>query len=154
VGLWAGMEGGGNVYGGWGEGRLFVLTADGRLRWSMLLIDGPRDDLNASPALGLDSIVLAGESGEVFSIPYDWCLRPEAATDGRCRLRPGEDLPDDGAVLYWTTQFGRTLPPPPPPIEPNPPTTFSLVLREAGDTRRALLRTATARAHLDPPVPL
>src|SRR5262249_31475745 len=99
------VDANGNVHLRSGEGRLCVIGQNGRLRWSMRLIDADRDDLNASPALGKDAIVIAGESGEVFSVPYDYCLRPEAASDTRCRLGPGEDLPDDGAALFYTTSF-------------------------------------------------
>jgi outer membrane protein assembly factor BamB len=148
------IDGDGNIYVGSGEGRLFVLNPDGTLRWSMLLIDGPRDDLNASPALGPDAVVLAGESGEIFSVPYDWCLRAEAATDARCRRGPGEDLPQDGAELAWTTQFGRKLATPPTEIEANQPLTFSLSVRRAGDTQLALIDTASVRVTLDPPAPV
>ncbi len=144
----------GNVYVGSGEGRLFVLNADGSLRWSMRLIDGPRDDLNASPALGPDAILIAGESGEIFSIPYDWCLRPDAASDPRCRRGPGEDLPADGAFLSWTTQFGRALATPPAEIEANQPLTFSLFVRRGGDTQLALIDTMSVRVALDPPAPV
>jgi hypothetical protein len=144
----------GTVYVGSGEGRLFVLNADGGLRWSMQLIDGPRDDLNASPALGPDAIIIAGESGEVFSIPYDWCLRLESSADGRCRRGGGEDLPADGAILSWTTQFGRVLPEPPAEIDANQPLTFSLFVRRAGDTQLALIDTASVRVALDPPAPV
>src|SRR6185295_4678489 len=94
------IDGDGNVYLGAGDGRLYVLNPDGTLRWSMQLIDAARDDLNASPALGTDAIVVAGETGQVFSIPYDYCLRAEASGDARCRKGPSEDLPDDGAALY------------------------------------------------------
>src|SRR5262245_3150586 len=142
----------GNVYVGSGEGRLFVLNADGSPRWSMHLIDGPRDDLNASPALGPEAIIIAGESGEIFSVPYDWCLRPEAAGDTRCRAGAlGEDLPADGAFVSWVTQFGRVLEPPPAEIEANQPLTFSLFVRRAGDTQLALIDTASVQVALDPP---
>ncbi len=130
-----------------------MLNPDGTLRWSLLLIDGPRDDLNASPALGRDAVVIAGESGEVFSIPYDWCLRPDARRDTRCR-RGGEDLPADGASLSWVTQFGRALPAPPTEIEANQPLTFSLQVRRGGDTQLGLIDTATVRVVLDPPAPV
>ncbi len=148
------VDGDGNVYVGSGEGRLFVLDPDGTLRWSMQLIDGPRDDLNASPALGPDAVVVAGESGEVFSVPYDWCLRAAAASDTRCRRGPGEDLPPDGAFLSWTTQFGRMLATPPAEIEANQPLTFSLFVRRSGDTRLALIDTASVAVALDPPAPV
>ena len=79
------VDGAGNVYVGAGDGRLYVLNPDGTLRWSIQLIDAARDDLNASPALGTDAIVVAGETGQIFSLPYDYCLRDEAASDARCR---------------------------------------------------------------------
>lgn len=147
------VDGDGNVYVGSGEGRLFVLNPDGTLRWSMRLIDGPRDDLNASPALGRDAILIAGESGEVFSIPYDWCLRPEGAVDARCRTG-GEDLPDDGAFLVWATQFGRLLPAPPAAIEANQPITLALLVRAAGDTVLAHIDTDSVTVTTEPDAPL
>jgi len=147
------VDGDGNVYVGSGEGRLFVLNPDGTLRWSMLLIDSARDDLNASPALGADAVVVAGESGEVFSVPYDWCLRAEAASDARCRTG-GEDLPDDGAFLGWTTQFGRLLPEPPAELEANQPITLSLLVRAGGDTVLAHIDTASVTVTTAPPVAL
>ncbi|MFN7973986.1 MAG: PQQ-binding-like beta-propeller repeat protein [Acidobacteriota bacterium] len=145
------IDGGGNVYLGSGEGRLFVINADGTLRYSMRLVDAARDDLNASPALGPDAIVIAGESGEVFSIPYDYCLRASGRHDARCRLGPGEDLPDGGAHLYFATQFGRILTTPPARVEANQPLAFSLFVREAGDTILAHLDAASLRIETTPP---
>lgn len=145
------VDGDGNVYVGSGEGRLFVLNPDGTLRWSMRLIDAPRDDLNASPALGADAIVIAGESGEVFHVPYDWCLRPAAAGDARCTLGPKEDLPDDGAALFFTTRFGRQLSPAPAAIDANQPLTFSLYVRRAGDTVLAHIDSSALTVTTDPP---
>jgi outer membrane protein assembly factor BamB len=147
------IDGDGNVYVGAGDGRLYVLDPDGTLRWSMQLIDAARDDLNASPALGTDAIVVAGETGEIFSVPYDYCLRAEAASDTRCRKGPGEDLSSDGAALYYTTQFGRQLDVPPTEIEANQPLTFSLFVRAAGDTLLAHIDAASTSVTLDPPVP-
>lgn len=147
------IDGDGNVYVGSGEGRLFVLNPDGTLRWSLRLIDGPRDDLNASPALGLDAIVIAGESGQVFSVPYDWCLRPEAAGDPGCRLGPGEDLPSDGARLYFTSRFGRLEEVAPRTIEANQPLAFSLSVRAGGDTVLAHLDAASLVVTVEPPAP-
>ncbi len=140
----------GNIYVGSGEGRLFVVNPNGTLRWSMLLIDGSRDDLNASPALGLDAIVIAGESGQVFSVPYDYCLRAEASTDSRCTRGPAEDLPPDGAYLLFTTQFGSTLDDPPAVIDANQPLTFSLLVRAGGNTRLALIDTPSLSVTVAP----
>ncbi len=141
----------GNVYVGSGEGRLFVLRADGTLRWSMQLIEGDRNDLNASPALGVDAVYIAGESGEVFSVPLDYCLRPEAMDDARCTTTGGEGLAAEGARLLFTTHFGSALTTPPDTIEANQPLAFSLLLREGGDTRLALIDTESVEVTLDPP---
>ena len=148
------IDAAGNVYVGAGDGRLYVLNPDGTLRWSMQLIDADRDDLNASPALGTEAIVIAGESGEIFSIPYDWCLRPDASGDARCRLGPAEDLPSDGAALYFTTQFGRPLDVPPAAIEPNQSLTYSLFVRAAGDTVLAHIDAASIDIVVNPAVPI
>jgi outer membrane protein assembly factor BamB len=147
------IDGDDNVYLGAGDGRLYVINPDGTLRWSMQLVAAPRDDLNASPALGTDAIVIAGESGEVFSVPYDYCLRTEAAGDARCRTGPAEDLPDDGAALYFTTPFGRQLDTPPTEIEPNQPLAFSLFVRAGGDTVLAHVDAPATAVTLTPNVP-
>src|SRR5262249_34511289 len=99
----------GNIYVGSGEGKLFVLNPNGTLRFSMKLIEADRNDLNSSPALGKDAVYLGGESGEVFSVPYDYCLRPEAASDKRCTTTGGEGLPDSGVNLLFTTAFGEMV---------------------------------------------
>ena len=52
------------------------------------------------------------------------------------------------------TQFGRALPAPPAEIEANQPLTFSLFVRRAGDTRLALIDTASVQVTLDPPAPI
>jgi len=144
------IDGDGNIYFGSGEGRLFVLNPDGTLRWSMRLIDDARDDLNASPALGRDSVVIAGENGTVHSVPYDYCLRSAAAADGRCRVGMGEDLPADGVFLVYTTSFGRLLFAPPAAVEANQALTFSLLVRAGGDTRLALIDSASVAVTFDP----
>lgn len=138
----------GNVYVGSGEGRLFVLRPDGTLRWSMQLIAADRNDLNASPALGQDAVYIAGESGEVFSVPYDYCLRPEGETDARCTTTGGEGLPD-GATLLFTTSFGALSPA--TTIDKNQPLSFTLVARENGDSRLAILDTSTLSVTVSPP---
>lgn len=142
------VDGDGNVYFGSGEGRLFVLDAKGALRWSMRLVDEERNDLNASPALGVDAVYLAGESGQIFSVPYDYCLRPEGRADARCTVGDagthGESLPADGATLAFTTRFGAPLAAPPQTLDANQPITLSLFVRKNGDTVQALLDAAVA----------
>jgi outer membrane protein assembly factor BamB len=133
------IDGDNNVYFGGGDGRLYVLNANGTLRWSMKLIDGDRNDLNASPALGRTSIVVAGESGEIFNVPYDYCLRPQAAGDTRCDTGGQETLPSDGTFLYFTTPLGSILETAPASIDENQALAFSLFRREQGDTVLALI---------------
>lgn len=132
----ASIDGEGNIYFGGGDGRLWALKPDGTLRWWMQLIDADRNDLNASPALGREGIVIAGESGEIFSVPWDWCLR-EGATDARC----GTTMPSraaDEVTFRYVTPMGATLETPPKDLDGNEPLILSLSAREHG---RALLAT-------------
>jgi len=145
-------DGDGNVYFGGGDGRLWVLRADGTLRWSVQLIDDDRNDLNASPALGRDAIYIAGESGDVFSVPYDYCLRSEHAAEPRCAApAPATALPDDGAALLVVTPFGSELVAPPSTIAPNQPLVLSLVARRGGRDVLASIDASDLRVAFDPP---
>ena len=142
----------GNVYFGGGDGRLYVLGPDGKLRWSILLIDADRDDVNASPALGTDAIYIAGESGQVFSVPYEYCLRPEAKSDSRCSTKPPATA--DGATLSWTTSFGSQLPSPPATIDPTRPITLTLGVRKGGNAQLAILDSSAVQVSVTPSVPV
>jgi outer membrane protein assembly factor BamB len=144
------IDGLGNIYVGSGEGRLFVLGPDGTLRWAIRLIDEPRDDLNSSPALGRTAIYIAGESGQVFSVPYDYCLGPQGEGDERCYLGPDEDVPGDGAHLSFTSPLGA-LTSMPAEIDENQALTFSLLVRADGDTELALLDPASIEVTVEPP---
>jgi len=144
----------GTIYVGSGEGRLYVLNPDGTLRWAIQLITDGRNDLNGSPALGHDGVFIAGESGELFAIPYDWCLRDEAATDERCIPGPGEDLPADGASLLYTTPFGEAVVEPPSIVEGNATLAFSLFVREGGDTVLAHLDADSLQVSVEPEAPV
>jgi outer membrane protein assembly factor BamB len=132
------IDGDGNIYVGSGEGQMFVLNPDGTLRWSIQLIDDERDDLNSSPALGKEFVVLSGESGAVFGIPYDYCLRP-GLSDARCTVGPGEPIPDEGVFIVFTTSFGGLEIDPPSQIRANQALTFTLFVREAGNTKLAAI---------------
>jgi outer membrane protein assembly factor BamB len=139
----------GHVYVGGGDGHLYVLNADGSLRFAMKLIDDPRNDLNSSPALGNDAVFLGGESGEMFSVPYDWCLRAENAGDARCTtsmpVRP------DGATLAWVNTFGDTLDAAPATVPGNAPVTLLLAVRAQGAQQLAVLDSSSVAVTLTPP---
>jgi outer membrane protein assembly factor BamB len=145
------VDGHGNIYMGTGDGHLLVLNADGTLRWALRLINDDRDDLNASPAVGAHAVYLAGESGEVFGVPYDFCLRPAEQENPRCVRGPAEALPQEDARMLFTTRFGSTLPTPPEAIDPHAPLAFSLSVRRGGDTRLALVDAASLVVEVTPP---
>ncbi len=149
------IDGQGNTYFGSGDGRLYVLNPDGTRRWSLQLIEEDRNDLNSSPALGNDAIIIGGESGEIFSVPYDYCLRPEGRADGRCIVGPNEeDPPGSETLLYFTTPFGSTLASPPASIDANQVLAFSLVAHRHGDLSPVFLNEAALRVVVDPPTPV
>ncbi len=142
------IDGDGNIYVGSGEGQMFVLNPDGSLRWSIQLIDDERDDLNSSPALGKKFLVLSGESGEVFGIPYDYCLR-RGVNDDRCTVGPGEALPDDGVFVVFTTSFGGLEIESPTEITGNQALTFTLFVREGSNTKLVAIESDTMEVTTD-----
>lgn len=126
------VDGNDNTYFGNGEGKLYCINPDGTLRWSYQCIRADRNDLNGSPALGLDGVYIAGESGEVFFVPYDYPLTAAGKADDRC-YTGGEDMPSDGADLVFTTSFGALKLTPDTAIAANDPITLSLLVRNGGD---------------------
>jgi hypothetical protein len=149
------IDGEGNVYFGGGDGRLYVLGSDGVLKWSLRLIDGDRNDLNASPALGRDAIYIGGENGGVFSVPYDYCVRDVGRGDARCTVG-SPAAAEDGAKLVFTSSFGSYDTAPPASIEANQPLAFSLVVRQAGRVQLAHLDSTpnAFSVESDPPIEL
>lgn len=138
------VDGNGNIYFGNGEGRLYCVNRDGTLRWSYQCISDARNDLNGSPALGYNGVYIAGESGEVFFVPYDYPLTDAGKADPRCQS-DGEAMPSDGAHLLFTTSFGALLLTPPESIDANEPITLSLLVREDGDTVLSALERSSVR---------
>ena len=121
------------IYVGSGEGKLFAINPDGTLRWAYQLITQERNDLNGSPALGKEGIYIAGESGEIFYVPYDYPLSIAGQTDPRTTLGPNEALPDDGVFLLYSSPFGALYHESPTVIYRNQPITLSLFVRKDGD---------------------
>jgi outer membrane protein assembly factor BamB len=144
------VDGDGHVYFGGGDGRLYVLNEDGSLRFAMKLTDDVRNDLNASPALGEDAVVLAGESGEVFSVPFAWGLRGEGLADPRCvRALPARSV---GAELVRTTPMGALAREPEVTVDGNEPIVLQLLAREAGGRRLATLDASAVAVRVEPKV--
>jgi outer membrane protein assembly factor BamB len=84
-----GPEGQDIIYFGGGDGLLYAINADGRLRWAYDTNSRDpylqeRNDLNASPALTHQGVVIGGEHGQIWFVPFDYPLmHPE---DPRSRL--------------------------------------------------------------------
>jgi outer membrane protein assembly factor BamB len=148
------IDGNGIIYMGTGDGHLLVLNPDGTLRWALRLIDEDRDDLNASPAIGEHAVYLAGESGEVFSVPIDFCLRSEELDNPDCVFGPSERLPDEGVFLRYTTGFGTALAEAPAGIHRNQPLAFTLEVRADDETVLALIDAASLEVTVTPDVPV
>lgn len=100
------------VYVGSSDGKLYAINADnGKRRWSFdttphsdpVLRD--RNDLNSSPALGTTGIAIGGEHGQLWYVPYDYCLH---TTDARCDRDPGQTFPDDVNTVYYVSPGGST----------------------------------------------
>lgn len=132
------VDGADNIYFGGGDGKLYCINPDGTLRWSYQLITEDRNDLNGSPALGFDGIYIAGESGEVFFVPYDYPLTAAGEADPRS-YAGGEDMPSDGVHLIYTNSFGAMKLTPDKAIDANAPLTFTLLDRKDGNTVLAAL---------------
>lgn len=128
------IDGNGVIYVGSGEGKLFAINPDGTLRWAYQCITEDRNDLNGSPGLGYDGVYIAGESGEIFFVPYDYPLSEEGKKDARSIQGPGEILPDEGVFLVWTGRFGSLEPDPPEQIDANEPVVLRMFVRKEGDT--------------------
>ncbi|MBN2051387.1 MAG: PQQ-binding-like beta-propeller repeat protein [Spirochaetales bacterium] len=122
------------IYFGSGSGHLYCLNPDGSLRWKYSCIHEDRNDLNGSPALGKAGIVIAGENGGIYFVPYDYPLSGDGSTDAGCASGCGEDMPDAGSFLLYTRPFGAPDYTDRIEIPANAPLTFSLLVRDEGDT--------------------
>lgn len=142
------VDGDDNIYFGSGEGKLYCVNPDGTLRWSYQCITDSRDDLNSSPALGFDGVYIAGESGEIFFVPYDYPLTQAGKSDPRC-YTGGEQMPEDGANLIFTTAFGSLEMDYPKALDANEPITLSLLVRENGDNVLSALDRGSVNVTVD-----
>jgi outer membrane protein assembly factor BamB len=123
------------VYFGDGNGKLYALNAaDGSLRWSINTTSpqpdlADRNDLNGSVALGKTGIYVGGEHGQLWYVPYDYCLH---AQDERCSTAAA--LPDSFTGLYYVSPGGNTSPDFPAGLSSSAMMTLRLVVRQGGET--------------------
>ncbi|MCC6160363.1 MAG: PQQ-like beta-propeller repeat protein [Deltaproteobacteria bacterium] len=145
----ASIDGAGNIYFGSSDGRLYALSSDGAKLWSFDTTESDRNDLNGSPAIAKDGVVIGGEAGVLHYVPFGWC---ETSSDERCDTTPGEGLPDNGALLLHYTNGGSSRPAIEGAVNPSEVLTFRLVVREGGETIRARIDADALDVSLDPPV--
>ena len=126
------VDGEDNIYIGTGDGKLLALNHDGTLRWAYKLIDEERNDLNSSPAIGNKGIYIAGESGDIFFVPFDYPLTEAGKNDPRSIMQ--ENRLPDGVNLIFSNPFGNMKIPMPTEIEANQAMTFLLIVKEHGNT--------------------
>ncbi|MBU2511679.1 PQQ-binding-like beta-propeller repeat protein [bacterium] len=143
------IDGNDNIYFGSGEGRLFCLNPDGTLRWAYQLIDNVRNDINGSPGLGNHGVYIAGENGGIFFVPYDYPLTEKGKADPRSIQGPDEDLPNEGVFLFYTSAFGSLELTPPKEIEANQPISFTLFVREKGNTIKTAIERSTVNVRFE-----
>ena len=137
------VDGDGNVYFGGGDGVLYVVGPTGTLRWSLVLIDQPRRNLNASPALGQEAIYIGGESGEIFGVPYDYCLRSSQQSNARCSKTAPLSGVADGASLIYSEPFGGLDVVAPSAVDANQALAFTLRVRASGQSQLAILDSSS-----------
>jgi outer membrane protein assembly factor BamB len=133
------------VYFGSANGKLYAINADdGSRRWSFdtTLYGDPilrdRNDLNSSPALGLTGVYIGSESGVLWYVPYDYCLK---VSDPRCQTAPGTDFADAQTANYYVTPGGNTVldTAATNSIAASSTLTTRLVVRQAGATQNAAM---------------
>jgi hypothetical protein len=127
------------IYFGAGNGKLYAINADGSLRWAYDTTSkdpelADRNDLNGSPALGKSGVYIGGEHGQLWYLPYDYCLHAE---DARCSS--SATLPQDFTGLYYVTPGGNTETNLPETLPSSAMLTLRLVVRQNGQTVNARL---------------
>jgi outer membrane protein assembly factor BamB len=150
------------VYFGDGNGKLYALNAnDGSLRWAFDTTSkdpelADRNDLNGSVALGKTGIYIGDESGQLWYVPYDYCLH---AQDAHCSKQ--STLPNTFTGLYYVSPGGNTSADFPKSLPSSAMLTLRLIVRQNNETIDASMCNAPVgcpqdalNVSLDPPVSL
>lgn len=131
------IDGKDNIYIGTGDGKLLAINPDGTFRWAYQCIDEERNDMNSSPAIGHTGIYIAGESGGIFFIPFDYPLTEAGKSDPHSITN--ENKLADGVHLIFTNPFGNFKFIAPDEIEANQGMTFTLIVKENGNAIDAVI---------------
>ena len=101
------------VYVGAANGQVVAVDAtEGTRRWAFDTTSAEptlatRNQLNSSPALTADGVVIGSQDGVIWFVPYDYCLR--APGDPRC-VPASAELPADGTFVYGVNVGGGLVP--------------------------------------------
>ena len=115
-----------------------------------------RNDLNSSPALSATGIAIGGEHGQLWYVPYDYCLK---VADSRCSKDPGQTFADNVSTIFYVSPGGNTQQDGTEgDLAGLPLLTSRFVLRENGTTQdgrmlNALPTTSESLVTITPPVP-
>jgi len=96
------------IYLGGGDGRVYALDPDGRLRWSYNTLVKAREidypNINASIALGRSGIAVASSTGDIIWIPYDAYLNDGIEGIGRGNVFQSSE---SGPYWHYITPGGK-----------------------------------------------
>jgi hypothetical protein len=114
------------------DGTIYALDPQsGAVRWAF----DTREPVRSSPAVDADGNVYVGSGeGRLYVLKSDGTLRWSMAL-----------------IAADTTDFGALVSPAPSTIDKNQPLTFSLLVRDQGDTTLAILDSASLQVTLTPP---
>ena len=148
------IDGAGHIYFGNGEGKLYSVSSHGAFRWGYQCVTDERSDLNGSPAISAEAVVVAGDDGTIMRIPLDYPTSSAGRSDPRCTTLCSPRDRTNGARLYATSLFGKTLRRGPSTVRGHQPLT--LVLSVSRDDRRVDASIDPSRLTVDvechPPV--
>ncbi|KAI9346546.1 quinon protein alcohol dehydrogenase-like superfamily [Obelidium mucronatum] len=107
------------IYFGAANGILYCLDpVTGKLIWGYdTTEDVDHRELNASPGLGKDSVVIGSEDGRIISIPYGYCLDPKNKENPRCHTNDDKlVINGNGKVMLYVSPGGAMTPEIPSPF--------------------------------------
>jgi outer membrane protein assembly factor BamB len=142
------VDGDGTIYFGGADGKVYALNPEGSRKWSYDTSESDRNDLNGSPAVSFDGVVIGGESGKIFFLPFDYCTRGGDAA--RCSVNPHEDIVDNGVLLFHYTPGGNSEEKFSSSPVPTGVLNFRLVVRKDGDTVAARFNPGTLAVSAEP----
>ena len=145
------------LYVGSSNGKLYAIDASsGRLRWAYNTTPADpylrvRNNLNGSPALGRSGIYIGGQDGDLYYVPYDYCLDRR---DPRCSTKPGPGLAANERRVFAVDVGGNLIPGARlAGVAPATVLNLRLVVRRHGQTVNAAMLAPDRLVHASPVFP-